>query len=264
MLATSGKFETVSEFPGPVSVGYSKRNSLVATELDALLGVRAIHRHIKPGQSLITQGESNAHVYVLLQGWVISQKLHEDGSRQILDLVMPGSIIGYNCTLRAGYGFEAKTECHVISVSRDAFSDVLLRSPELCLRCAGIFSAAETRAFERMSHLGRMTARERVAGLIVELASRLQANGVSNIESVAIPLTQQDIADMLGLAHETVCRVLVSFRTRKLTTWRSGKLEIYDVKRLRIIAGYDEVDDDFVALPPAVSSGHARQMAIAA
>lgn len=241
------------------------RNGLGADDLAAFANSRAIHRHFKPGQSLVTQGESSDHVYILLEGWVICQKLHEDGSRQILDLVMPGSILGYNCAHGTVYGFEAKTSCRVIAIARDAFSDLLLHSPQLCLRCAEVFSAAEARAFLRMSHLGRMTAKERVAGLIVELALRHQACGRDpGIDEIELPLTQQDIADMLGLAHETVCRVLVNFRTCRLTTWRSGKLEIHDVKRLIAIAGCDDEAEACVLLAGGIPAPKAHHLAHAA
>jgi hypothetical protein len=50
--------------------------------------------------------------------------------------------------------------------------------------------------------------------------------------AIDLPLTQHDVADMLGLAHETVCRVLVSMREKKLATWRNGQLKIQNFDRL--------------------------------
>jgi CRP/FNR family transcriptional regulator len=225
------------------------RGALSSEELELFASARPIHRTISAGQSFVAQGETCDHVYIMLEGWAICQKMHEDGCRQILDLVLPGSILGYGRTRNTPYGYEAKTDCKVIAIPREAFSDVLLRSPKLCLRCTEIFATAQSRAFERMSHLGRLTAKERVAGLIVELATRLQETEGTATASIGLPLTQQDIGDMLGLAHETVCRILVAFRTQRLTTWRAGKLEIHNLVNLADIAGSDLEIHEAVAMP---------------
>jgi CRP/FNR family transcriptional regulator, anaerobic regulatory protein len=106
------------------------------------------------------------------------------------------------------------------------------------LKCVELFASAEMRALERLSHVGRRSARERVAGLVVEIAQRLNRSDRREIE---LPMTQIDIADMLGLAHETVCRALVAMRNQKLTTWRNGKLQIHNLTGLMTIAGIEDV-----------------------
>jgi CRP/FNR family transcriptional regulator, anaerobic regulatory protein len=212
---------------------------LNATDLEAFSRVRSSIRNFKPGQSVIQQGESCNEVFILLDGWAMCQKLLETGSRQILDLALPGNIFGFTVTGTSPFGVEAKTPCRVAVLSRQAFCDTLLEVPSVCLKCAEIFAQAENRALERLSQMGRYSARERVAGLIVELVTRLCSSAGMVNHSIELPLTQLDIADMLGLAHETVCRVLVAMRKEKLTTWRSGKLEVHNILGLVRIAGVD-------------------------
>jgi CRP-like cAMP-binding protein len=219
--------------------------ALGPAELEVFASARSNIRSFAAGQSLIKQGEPCKEVYVLLDGWAICQKMLEDGGRQILDLVMPGHIFGFNVFGGANYGVEAKTDCKAVGLSREAFNGLLLRAPTVCLKCAEVFASAEARAFERLSQVGRLNAKQRVGGLIVELAMRLRDADESAASRIELPLTQLDIADMLGLAHETVCRVLVAMRNMKLTTWRNGRLEIHDLERLMEVSGIDPETVDF-------------------
>lgn len=214
-------------------------------ELEVFTNTRSNIRTFKAGHTLIQQGEPCTDVYVLLEGWAICQKILEDGGRQILDLVLPGNIFGFNLNGGAPYGIETRTDCRAVVLSHEAFKDLLLRAPSVCLKCAEVFASAEMRAFERLSQVGRLSAKERVAGLIVELAIRLKTATESFTSQIELPLTQLDIADMLGLAHETVCRVLVSLRSQKLTTWRNGRLDIHNLEKLMNLAGIDPDSPDY-------------------
>jgi CRP-like cAMP-binding protein len=213
--------------------------SLTESDLLILNCGRQLHRVITAGHDIGQQGDRNNNVYVLLEGWAFCYKILEDGHRQILDLALPGSVLGFHFSRALPYGVEAKTMCKVAVYSREAFLAALLKSPDLCLKCAELFAYAETRAFNRLSRVGRLGAKERVAGLIVELVARLHANVLDHSIQLDAPLTQQDIADMLGLANETVCRALMYLRKKRLTTWHNGKLEILNLEALIDAAGED-------------------------
>ena len=87
----------------------------------------------------------------------------------------------------------------------------------------------ELAADERHLHnwnvrLGQANAEERVAALLLELRSRLLGLGVDAQERYALPLTQQQIADHVGLTTVHVNRVLRRFRTRNMATVRRGEV----------------------------------------
>lgn len=238
----------------------SMPGTLSPEDLDALSLTRRNVKSFAAGQTMIRQGEPCNDVFVLLNGWALCQKMLEDGGRQIVDLVLPGNIFGFNLNGSAAYGVEAKTDCKAAVLSREEFKRLLLNAPGICLKCAEVFASAEGRAFERLSQVGRLSAKQRVASLIVELACRLRDVQDFSAARLELPLTQIDIADILGLAHETVCRVLVAMRNMKLTTWRNGALEIHDLDGLIEISGNDPEalgfdpctrDSTYVRLPRA-------------
>jgi CRP/FNR family transcriptional regulator, anaerobic regulatory protein len=218
---------------------FASTTQLNSEDVAHLANGRCFQRKLEPGTVLLDQGARSENVYVLLEGWAFCYKVLEDGRRQILDLVMPGSIIGFNQSEYAHCGVEAKTSCRVAVFNRQSFNDTLLQSPVLCLKCANLFAHAEGRALERLSRVGRVSAVERVSGLVVELALRLHAVGDKGKGALKLLLTQCEIADMLGLAKETVCRALMQLRKGGLISLSGGVLEIRDFERLMELVGDD-------------------------
>ncbi len=217
-------------------------SNLTATDISMLSSGRRFIRKLEPGVALFDQGSHSDNVYILLEGWAFCFKVLEDGRRQILDLVLPGSILGFGVTEFMHYGVEAKTDCKLAVFNRQSFTTTLLQSPKLCLKCANLFAQAETRALERLSRVGRLSAVERVSGLVVELAMRLHAIGESRKGALKLMLTQAEIADMLGLAKETVCRALMALRRAGLVAMEGKVLAILDLDGLLNAAGDDSED----------------------
>ena len=218
---------------------FASTTQLNSQDVAILANGRCFQRKLEPGAVILNQGTRCENIYVLLEGWAFCYKVLEDGRRQILDLIMPGSIVGFNHFEHAHYGVEAKTNCRVAVFNRQSFNDILLQSPALCLKCANLFAHAEGRALERLSRVGRASAVERVSGLIVELALRLHAVGETGRGAIKLLLTQCEIADMLGLAKETVCRALMRLRNDGLISLSGGVLEIQDFDRLVELLGDD-------------------------
>jgi CRP-like cAMP-binding protein len=85
-------------------------------------------------------------------------------------------------------------------------------------------------AQRQMLLLGRMTAHERVASFLLEMAERADA------KTVELPMSRLDIADHLGLTIETVCRVLSEMRRRGIVAIHAHAVEICDLQELEALA----------------------------
>lgn len=229
---------------GNTNNSQADNSHLTTDDINQLSRGRCFVRKLESGVTLFDQGSHSDGVYVLLEGCAFCYKVLEDGRRQILDLVLPGGILGFNAVEFAHYGVEAKTECKFAVFKHQVFTSILLQSPTLCLKCANLFANAETRAFERLSRVGRLSAVERVSGLIVELVMRLHAVGESRTGVLKLMLTQAEVADMLGLAKETVCRALMSLRRAGLVRLEGKVLDILDFNGLLDAAG-DESEDNY-------------------
>jgi CRP-like cAMP-binding protein len=88
--------------------------------------------------------------------------------------------------------------------------------------------------------LGRRSAHARIAHLFCEMKARLDLVGLADAHGFAFPLTQIDLAECVGLTSVHVNRVLKDLREEGLAQFRSGRVSISDVPRLRRLAEFDD------------------------
>jgi CRP-like cAMP-binding protein len=228
--------------PPALTVGLSAQDMLRVN------AARPSFRNLTAGDSLYFQGDECRNIYLLLDGWAFRHQSLEDGRRQILDFALPGSAFGLPGSGVMTHSLEALTPCTFSAFARDNLCELLQQVPVLALRFVELLAGAEARAFEHLTNVGRRSARERVANLLVELLMRAhQLNPTSQRPRMTLPLMQPHIADALGLASETVCRSLAAMRKDGIVVLRAQKLDVLDIGRLAGEAGV-ELDQ---ASPPA-------------
>ena len=91
----------------------------------------------------------------------------------------------------------------------------------------------------RLSLLGRSTAEQRIAYLMLETFDRLRQRSMVNGGSTCpFPLQRRDLADAAGLSRVHVARTLEALRERRLAELQNGTLVIFDRSKLTDLAGY--------------------------
>jgi CRP-like cAMP-binding protein len=148
------------------------------------------------------ENEPAEYLYKLTSGTVRTYKVLTDGRRQIGAFYLPGDIFGLETGSEHTFSAEAITDAKVIVIKRSAVAALAARDASVGQQ----LFATTTRELARMQQhvmLLVKTARERVAGFLLEMAERAQ--GRSEVE---LPMSRQDIADYLGLTIETVSRTL--------------------------------------------------------
>ena len=233
----------------------SDRNGLVALcaapvctnrddRFNAVTGAVGQARSLKQGESLFLQGDEVRSFYVLRAGWAFRYQCLKDGKRQIVDFVLPGDVVGIGPSIQATYGVEALSACSWTIVSRESWLARLRQHPALGVNLFEHMLAAQARGYDHITSIGRRTARERIAHLLLDLARRVRKPAFCCKDvSVAMPLMLAHIGDALGLAPETVCRCLGELKRAGILAFGAGRLEILDLRGLSDIAGAP-VDDD--------------------
>lgn len=224
----------------PSTPDSQQRPAFFAGQRDFCVGGVGVQqtRTLSAGESLFMQGDEIRSVCVLRQGWAFRYQLLEDGRRQIVDFVLPGDVLGIGSSSQMLYGVEALSRCTWVVVPRQTFLVDLNRQPSLSIKLLNMLSAAQVRAFDQMTSVGRRTARERVAHLLLELTRRVQrsASDCEMIETT-MPLMLSHIGDALGLATETVCRCLGDLKRTGILAFSAGRLEILDLEGLSDLVG---------------------------
>ena len=193
---------------------------------------------IAPARRIIWRSQDlHEIVPVICSGWAAAIVMLSNGTRQIVSFLLPGDMI--STTLL----FEARPYClieAITDVRYRAFSRVDLKSklfgePELLNKFAKAWVDEKARADQLIVDLGRRTANERIARLILGLFDRLEKRGMVRGESneFEFPLRQHHIADATGLTPVHVSKVLTEFRRSQLINISERSLTILDLPALR-------------------------------
>ncbi len=188
----------------------------------------------------IAEDEENKQAFLLItSGWVASGKMLTNGSRIVLDFLLPGDVVGIGATEWAREVITALSPVSTMEVP-GAPLETLLKAPQTVSR-ALIRNVARhnARIAEHMVSIGRRGAVERTAHLLLELACRLEIKPDNGRVRFQCPLTQADLADALGLTAVHVNRVLKELRENGLASFRNGIVEIRDVDRLTELVDFD-------------------------
>ena len=199
-------------------------------------------RRIEAGHDIFSLGEPCNSIYNLVDGWVFLYNILEDGRRQILHFALPGAVLGFHPArgAMATYSVQALTDATVCVVPHAALNPLAKRHPGIGMRLAWLISRDRSLALDHLTSIGRQSARERVAHLLLELFVRYRSQWPgSRIEEMHLPLTQEHIGDATGLTFVHVNRVLRGLRQDGIVEFHYRRLRILDPDKLNDVAGVD-------------------------
>lgn len=203
-------------------------------------------RHVPGGTALFAEGETSDNLFVVLNGWLLQQRILEDGRRQILDFALPGSVLGYRCRPDVPFTFsaEAVTNCEVAFIPLDLLRRLLRNGVESAVILLETANEALLGAFDTITDIGRRTAREAVAHFLLRMERRIRQNAKPSMDgTIPFPLCQEHIGDALGLTAVHVCRTLGKLRKSGLVELKRNRLCIMDMEALEEEAGVYRFND---------------------
>lgn len=210
-------------------------------ERDYLGRLQGDFSRLRGGTDIITAGHTYHSVFVLSRGMAIRYKVLHDGRRQILNVVLPGDLIGFPGCLydRSLYSVTALEEATTCSIAFGEIFELFRRHPRLGIAVLWLAGQEATLFAEHLVGVGRQSAYERVARLLMELLARLQLAGLAGDRAFALPLTQELMADALGLSVPHVNRTLRKLREDGLIALEGNRLTCLDIPALARLAEVD-------------------------
>jgi CRP-like cAMP-binding protein len=214
--------------------------------LERLMGPPERH---SAGAWLQEQGDRAAATHLIVSGWAAQARVLSDGRRQIARILLPGDIAGLGRTDGAPQiGVVALTEVVVADVGAVREAAEAGRDPAFARGWAALRVTEQSAAMAHIMRLGRFTAYERTGHLLLELYERLSAAGLTLGDRIPVPLTQETLADCLGLSVVHLNRMIQQLRRNRLITTESRKVGFLDLARLAEVCHYP--------LPPAAPRAH--------
>ncbi len=190
-------------------------------------------------QVIFYEGHQPHGVFVVCTGRVKVYKTDRKGHQLTVRIVGPGEILGHQ-PLLAGEAYaetaEALEESTMAYVEWATFRAMLGTQPAMASRLFAQM-ARETRAAEDTARdMAMKSSRERLAGQLLNVRGAVQP-GTKTPGAIRLPYTRQDLAELAGLAQETVIRLLTELEGDKVIALSGRQLTIMNGPALERLAG---------------------------
>jgi CRP-like cAMP-binding protein len=218
------------------------RSPLSPDDRAALRSLPHTVRTLEAGTYTVREADPPEYCTVLLSGFAYRQKLTGDGARQIVALHIPGDALDFQnlfldvsdhsiqVLTRAEVAFVRMSDLQVLARERPSVAHAILVK---ILVEASIFR-------EWVLNVGRRDARMRVAHLLCELGVRLDAEGLAENYGYELPMTQEQLADAVGLTPVHVNRTLKTLEAEGLIVRSKRSVSFPDWKRLRLAGDFNQ------------------------
>ena len=198
-----------------------------------LLAALAANAHeVAAGAHLLAENEALNRPRLMLAGWGCRFRTLSDGRRQIFEFILPGDIYGlsHRPAATAPAAALALTRCTIAEAGGlgEAVLDAPGTHPGLVAACATAASLDEAWMLNQLMRVGRQNAYERLSHLFLEIAHRLETVGLADGGTISMPLTQEIIADAMGLSVVHLNRTLQQLRREGLIEFRNGTVRILE------------------------------------
>ena len=210
-------------------------------DVESLIAICDDEHTVPAKRDIISEGDRPDHVHVIIEGWAARYKTLQDGSRQIVAFLLPGDFCDPHVAIlgHMDHGIVAVTRCRIAYIP-SARLDALISSNWRVAKALWWATLVDEGILrEWILNIGRRNALARVAHLLCELHARMQMIGlVDSNDRLAMPLTQEQIADAMGLTSVHTNRTLQRLRAQMLVEIESGYLTLLDVEGLKEVAGF--------------------------
>jgi CRP-like cAMP-binding protein len=212
-------------------------NNLPAEVKDAFMN-EMIVKQFKKGQNIFTEGTFPSGIYFIKQGKVKKFKNLNGGREQIIYVCSEGELIGYAAFLgeeRYPDSATSLTDAIIGYISKEKLVRLLDQYDELSKMLMKNLSHEFGVLVNFIATFTQKTVRERVALTLLILHEKFKDDINEELE-VQINLTREDFANMVGIAVETLVRLLHDFKEENLIKSQGRKISILNKSRLLEIA----------------------------
>jgi len=184
-------------------------------------------------QILFFEGGAAQHLFALNVGLVKMVKSLENGKERITRILFPGDLFGLEALSESTYPLTAVVlqDSEICSVPRDQFFAFLRANPDVSLDMIRFLVSEIAEVRTQMTTMSFKDARMRVATFLLSLISP-DERSAANSCSLTLPLTSQEVAEILELSPETVSRTWNALRREGLIEKRGRRLVIPDLTAL--------------------------------
>lgn len=214
------------------------------TDLKCLEKIIESEKRINKRRDLVVDGDEYRNLCFVKDGYAMRYKLLRNGKRQILNVILPGDVIGLPVGFfdRSTYSVIAISDLKFNVCSIESYVRLCFQRPQFGLALSWLAIQEAAIYAEHIVDIGRRTPIERLAHFLLEVHSRLLTVGLAQKTSFDLPVSQEVIADVLGLSVPHLNRVMQQLRKEHLISNRARIVEFSDMCALQALAHYQPLN----------------------
>lgn len=196
---------------------------------------------MQAGSPILQDGQDSPHIYTILSGWAMRSKTFEDGRRQVLNFALVGDLIGLQSVLfdKMHHTVEALSDARLCVFSRQRLWELYQEHPALGFDITWLAAREEQMLADHLANIGQRSAFVRLAYMIIHLFDRARRAGVVKGKRLAAPITQDQLADAMGLSLVHTNKMLKRLRDAGWVEFKRNEITILDEVKLAEAADYD-------------------------
>ena len=208
--------------------------ALQPDEQAAIDGLRTAERRAPRNSCIMRADDPGPRLRTLLSGWAFRCRMLADGRRQIVGILLPGDTFGIETLFdnQLDHMVWSATAVTYSVLDAQAAIELFDAQPWFRRRLVCILANEKAAAERWMTQLGRCDAEERTASLILWLYERLSLLRLAAYRRFRLELTQQELADLLGLHLIHLNRILSRLRARGLIAMHAQEVTLLDYDAL--------------------------------
>jgi CRP/FNR family cyclic AMP-dependent transcriptional regulator len=195
--------------------------------------------HYGKNEYIFREGDPTEYFHIVKEGTVKCVKSTPDGKECTLKMLMPGDLFCCDAATFDGSRHPGTAQpmgdVSILRMSKKAYFDMLRRHPDAALEVIKYLGNRLNEAQEQNKVLALDRADQRLAALLVDLATRNGVKDPSGIRLI-VRLTRQDMANMVGITTETAIRIMSRFTRERLVSGTAKRLIVRDLPRLKTLA----------------------------
>lgn len=209
-------------------------------ELRFIAGMKFDQRRVPARTDILAAGDTVRSIYTIFSGWAFRYMTLKPDRRQILDLALPGDLLGLQAPMtgRVMHSAQSITDVQICFLEPGRFHQIFTDLPGLAEALMATLLMEEQRSDARILMLGQQRPTQRLGYLLLETRERLLRRGWQAQQSFEFPLTYRHLADALGLSRSQVASSLRELRQRGWASVGNGEAVIYDDASMAIACQY--------------------------
>ena len=231
----------------------NRLTSLTASERDALSVFEQTQERRAKREPIFPEGDDDRRIAILRSGWAVTRVKSDSGQTTIAQIFMSGDIIGLSEVgfVKGPHETTMQTDGSVSLISRNDLLKFLSLQPRLFGLMASLVSVNAITLMDQLHSVARLPAEDRLMHFLLSIKSKTEQGSDQPSDRFALPLSQKEIGDVLGLTDIYVNRLLSGLQKRGEITMSRPYIRITNVpywqERLKFQNRYGGIDLGWIA-----------------